>query len=282
MPAHRGVADIYRINVKSARGASLGINAGDGEKLRLRHPVRPPNSAPLEGSPTPRTRERASGGRDHLGGSSAPPIRVAILTDNRLVDEGLQRIIVSEPSFSLAANDNGRALSPVGSPADIVLADVRTEHGVGVSAELRSTGGRPWVILFGAEDDEEWMLKVLKVGVRGILGKGASVEELLQAIHTVHEGQIWARRKVLARIVEAFVTLFQTPPAEEPWPADRLSAREQEIVRHVAQGLSNEEIAERLTISEATVKAHLTSVFQKLGVRGRAQLAALYHRARLQ
>jgi DNA-binding CsgD family transcriptional regulator len=92
----------------------------------------------------------------------------------------------------------------------------------------------------------------------------------------VREGQIWARRQT----IEAWAERIIAGPSEPPRIAALelgLSTREKEVLRHAATGLSNKELAGRLAISEATVKVHLTHIFQKLGVRGRAELAAVYH-----
>lgn len=213
-------------------------------------------------------------------GSSAPPIRIAILTDNRLFDEGLRSLIASDPALALVKKEDMGVTPPLvgDNTADIVLADARMESSLAVCAELWRSGPRPCVIFLGAGDDDEWTLKALKAGARGVLGKEADSELLRAAIRIVHGGQIWARRKTLARIVEEVASPSPAPPATEQWPPGRLSTREEEIVRAVAQGLSNEEIADRLSIREATVKAHLTSIFEKLRVRTRGQLSALYHR----
>ncbi len=242
-------------------GRSLGRSSRRGSQARPAH-------------------ESASSSQSRLQSSSKPPIRIAILTDNRLFDEGLRRIIASDPALRLAKVDGskGTPISLGSDSTDIVLADARMESSLAVCAELRRAGTHPWVIFLGAGDDDEWTLKALKAGARGIMGREAGGELLRAAVRVVHVGQIWARRETLARIVDELASPSRTPPATEQWPPGRLSTREEEIVRAVAQGLSNEEIADRLSISEATVKAHLTSIFQKLRVRTRGRLSALYHR----
>jgi DNA-binding NarL/FixJ family response regulator len=98
----------------------------------------------------------------------------------------------------------------------------------------------------------------------------------VKAIRVVRDGQIWARRQVLEARLER-LSLSVAPAIAESGLEERLSQREQEVFRRAATGLSNKELADALVISEATVKAHLTSIFQKLGVRGRSELAAAYH-----
>jgi len=116
----------------------------------------------------------------------------------------------------------------------------------------------------------------LQAGARGILPKSTTGAEVVRAIHAVHEEQIWASERVVARVVSKLAVLAGVTQAAQAILKERLSRRQREIVHHATNGLSNQEIADRLNISEATVKAHLTHIFLKLGVRDRAQLAARY------
>ena len=102
---------------------------------------------------------------------------------------------------------------------------------------------------------------------------------LLKAVRVVHQGEVWASNRVIALTVAELAALSVNPQVGKLAVRERLSPREQEIVHLVVDGLSNLEAASRLGITEATVKAHLTHIFQKLALRGRAQLAARYHAA---
>jgi DNA-binding NarL/FixJ family response regulator len=159
----------------------------------------------------------------------------------------------------------------------ILLVDAQTRGALEICRELRLNGVRPWVILAGADGHEGWAVEALKTGVRGILPKSASVENLLKAVRVVHQGEVWASNRVIALTVAELAARSVSPGAGKLAFGERLSAREQEIVHLVVDGLSNFEAATRLGITEATVKAHLTHIFQKLALRGRAQLAAHYH-----
>ena len=204
-------------------------------------------------------------------------IRIAILSDDRLLGEGLLRIIAGEPSFVVVGEGDraafGRTLRAAG--PQVLLVDSRMEGALALCAELRREGG-PAVIFMAGQGDDAWGVSALEAGARGILPKSARAEDLVKAVRVVSEGQVWAPRHVLAGWMEHRATASLAVRAGEP-NLERLSDREREVFRHAATGLSNKELAKRLAISQATVKAHLTSIFQKFGLHGRAELAAAYH-----
>ncbi len=211
----------------------------------------------------------------------ACPIRVALVSDSRLLCEGLRRILAADSSLVIVGEAGFAAAREVVDTTSphILLADVRSDGGLALYRGMRRDGARPWMILVRAAADEDWAVRALEAGARGILLETASAEDLIKAIRVVHEGQIWASKTVMARIVEAFASRAGAIHTTERLLAQRLSRREHEIVRHTARGLNNQEVAAQLGISEATVKAHLTHIFGKLRVRDRAQLTALYHRS---
>ncbi|HEU4926397.1 MAG TPA: response regulator transcription factor, partial [Vicinamibacterales bacterium] len=158
---------------------------------------------------------------------------------------------------------------------DICLLDARTRS---VRGDAGSRDGRPYLIVVNAPDDDEWAVDMLGIGVRGILSRDSSGEDLIKAIHVVHEGGLWARRRWLDACVHRAAASRRPLDRQSSFRLDgRLSNREREVFRHAATGAGNKELATLLSISEATVKAHLTRIFQKLGVSGRAELAAAYH-----
>ena len=206
-------------------------------------------------------------------------IRVALLSESALFRSGLRRLLGTDRSVLVVGEVTAppvRELLRSRFP-QILLVDAQIEGALDFCRELRLNGVRPWVILAGADRDERWAVEALKTGARGILSKGATVESLLKAVRVVHQGELWASKRVIALTVEELAARSVNPPVGKLAFGERLSPREREIVQLIVGGLSNLEAANRLGITEATVKAHLTHIFQKLALRGRAQLAARYN-----
>ena len=212
---------------------------------------------------------------------ASPAIRVALVSDSALFRSGLRSILETHAPVTLVGEASAlpaRELMRTGAP-HVLLVDAQVVGALTACAGLRQSGGRPWVILAGADPDEAWAVQALKCGARGILTKSATVEALMKAIRLVHQGQVWASHRVLTLAVEELTARSAGALPVESALQSRLSRREQDIAQLIASGLSNQEVARQLAISEATVKAHLTHIFQKLMLRGRGQLAALYHRS---
>lgn len=211
----------------------------------------------------------------------SPVIRVAVVSDSALFRSGLRSILGVYPAFSLVGEASAlpvRDLVQASAP-HILLVDAQIVGALTVCASLRQNGIRPWVILAGADGDDTWAVHALKAGARGIMAKSATVENLIKAVSLVHQGEVWASHRVLTLAVKELANRPGDAGPTDPAIKSRLSRRELGIAQLIASGLSNQEVASRLDITEATVKAHLTHIFQKLTLRGRGQLAALYHRS---
>src|ERR1700752_2305805 len=133
----------------------------------------------------------------------------------------------------------------------ILLVDAQTAGALEICRELRLNGVRPWVILAGADRDERWAVEALKTGARGILAKSAPVESLVKAIRVVHQGEVWASKRVIALTVEELAARSVNSRVGKLAFRERLSPREQEIVHLIVRGLSNLEAASRLGSTEA-------------------------------
>ena len=207
------------------------------------------------------------------------PTTVAVLSDDRLFAEGLGRILGDDPLVTVIgiADEKPSAGRRQFHGVQVLLVDSRTDGALAAWAALRRPDG-PKAIFVAAPGDDAWSQQALSAGARGVLTRGAAPSDLLQAVRVVHEGGMWAPRRVMAQCIERLSggAPPSRPDLEAPL-AQQLSSREREVFRHAATGLSNKELADRLAISRGTVKAHLTQIFQKLGVNGRSQLAAVYH-----
>jgi DNA-binding NarL/FixJ family response regulator len=213
----------------------------------------------------------------------AARITVAVVDDQRLVREGLLTMLRLTPEVELvgAAGDGLQALALVADkrPA-IVLMDLRMPRCDGVEATRRIREEYPStrVVVLTTYADDESIFGALQAGARGYLTKDAGPEELLRAIQTVNAGQALLDPAVQARLLDRF---GKGPPRPASPAPDGLTPREVEVLGLIAQGLSNRQIQERLSVSEATVKSHVNSILSKAGLRDRAQAVGYAFRNRL-
>lgn len=202
-------------------------------------------------------------------------IQIAVVSDDRLFSDGLVQVLSEQSDFSVTTcRTSELSLAELGRDHHIILVDARYE---GVWMRGRAIPDGAIVIFVGATEDDAWATMVLSAGARGILTRTANRDDLVNAIRIVHSGGIWARRRWLNACVLHIVGASKHRLATLDTVDTRLSRREREVLQHAATGVGNKELADRLSISEATVKVHLTHIFQKLGVPGRAALAAAYH-----
>ncbi|WP_329233016.1 response regulator transcription factor [Streptomyces sp. NBC_00111] len=203
---------------------------------------------------------------------NARVITLLVVDDHPVVRDGLRGMFASAPGFEVlgeaadgvAAVELTAALDP-----DVVLMDLRMPGGGGVAAiaELARLGARSRVLVLTTYDTDSDTLPAIEAGATGYLLKDAPREELFTAVRAAAEGRAVLSPAVASRLISRVRT--PAAPAREP-----LSAREREVLRLVARGTSNREIAAELFISEATVKTHLTHVFAKLGAKDRAAAVA--------
>lgn len=199
-------------------------------------------------------------------------VRIALLSDDRLLCDGVFRILQSEPSFEIITLDAASSGQPA-ADVDLILIDSRLDGAV----ELCAAAEPAAAVLIAAPNDAIWCREALCAGASGVLIKNSGAGELLEAVRVVLDGSVWAPRRVMAACIKHLLAGTVARRAGDARLEQQLSRREREIFRHAAAGLANKELASRFAIGEATVKAHLTRIFQKLGVRGRAELAAVYH-----
>jgi DNA-binding NarL/FixJ family response regulator len=206
------------------------------------------------------------------------PIRILLVDDQRLMREGLRILLELEPDLEIVgeAEDGEAALKLYADlQPGIVLMDVRMPGMDGVEAtwRLREHWPEARIIILTTFDDDEYVFEGLRAGAMGYLLKDVSGHDLAEAVRTVAAGGVLIEPSVARKVVAEFARV--APPARAPdvGLSEPLSEREREILQLLAQGLSNREIADRLSLAQGTVKNYVTTVLQKLGVRDRTQAA---------
>lgn len=202
-------------------------------------------------------------------------IRTLIVDDQPVVRAGIARILSPEDGFEVVAecDDGDEVVEAVCTyRPDLVLMDVRMRHVDGVTAtrRLRSElGDDPPVLVLTTFDDDDALWGALDAGAGGFVLKDATADDIIAAARAVAAGAAWLDPKVAPRVLESFRREVR-PRQLSAAQLDRLTDREQDVLRLMAGGSTNAEIAAQLVVGETTVKSHVGSIFTKLGVRDRA------------
>jgi DNA-binding NarL/FixJ family response regulator len=207
------------------------------------------------------------------------PVRILIADDHPIVRDGLKRLLALEHDLEIAGEacdgrevlDKVRQLAP-----DILLLDLRMPNldGFLTLEALQQSETQTQVIVLTASEDRDEFVHVMKLGARGILLKQSDLDLIVKSIRKVNSGEIWLDSHTTAAVMNQFSKAIPMA-ANGPGPRGHnpLSSREREIVGLIAQGYKNKEMAEKMFISEQTVKNHLHNIFDKLGVSDRLELA---------
>ena len=211
------------------------------------------------------------------------PIRVLLVDDQALVRAGFKMLVDSQPDMEVVgeAGDGGAATALVeAAEADVVLMDVRMPRVDGVEATnaITQRGETPRVIVLTTFDLDEYAFAAIKAGASAFLLKDAPPADLLSAIRSVHSGDAVVAPSTTRRLLEHFAA---AQPSATPPTLAGLTDREVEVLRLIARGRSNTEIATELVLAEATVKTHVGRILAKTGTRDRVQLVVLAYESGL-
>jgi DNA-binding NarL/FixJ family response regulator len=207
---------------------------------------------------------------------SARSIRVLIADDQTLIREGLQMLLGLSPGIEVVgtAIDGEQAIRMVAEcEPDVVLMDLRMPRCDGVEATRRIVRTHPstHVVVLTTYADDESIFGALEAGAMGYLTKDAGAREIQEAIRIVDSGEALLDPVVQRRLIQQVHGRSNRPTSSPTGLPDGLTSREAEVLRLIAEGLNNGEIAQRLVVSEATVKTHINNIFSKAELRDRAQ-----------
>lgn len=202
------------------------------------------------------------------------PIRVFVIDDHVLYRESLVAVLNAEKDLEVVGQGSTvEEIKPrlATSKPDVVLCEVKLtgQGGVDLLREVPSLSPDSRTITLSGSEMEEDVVEAMRRGARGFLDKQTPVELLLKCVRKVHHGEIWLNGRMTEAVFHAFGN--QQPPSKLDGKAE-LSRREIEVIQHVIQGCKNKDIAQKLFISEKTVKNHLSAIFNKLGVSDRLEL----------
>jgi DNA-binding NarL/FixJ family response regulator len=209
-------------------------------------------------------------------------IRVALADDQALVRAGFRMIVESQPDMQIAgeAEDGQHAVELIRRERpDVVLMDIRMPRMDGLAA-TREVAGLTRVVILTTYELDEYVFDALAAGASGFLLKAAPPEDLIRAIRVVASGGALLAPSVTRRLIEEFAKRPE-PSAKKPKELESLTERELEVLREVARGLTNSEIATKLHVSETTIKTHVAHLLDKLDLRDRVQAVILAYEAGL-
>jgi len=211
-------------------------------------------------------------------------IRILIADDQELVRTGFRVVLDAEPDLEVVgeAADGTAALEASAKlEPEVVLMDIRMPNLDGIEATRRIAAGNgsPRVLILTTFDLDDYVYEALRAGASGFLLKDARAEELVHAILTVAAGDALLSPTITRRLIESYTR--RPPPSTQPAPLAELTPRELEVLRLVARGLSNADIARQLVVSDATVKTHVARIFSKLDLHDRAQAVVVAYESGL-
>jgi DNA-binding NarL/FixJ family response regulator len=219
-------------------------------------------------------------------GQGADPIRVLVVDDHALFRRGLQMVLGSEDDIEVVgeASDGAEAISvATETTPDIVLMDVRMPRRGGIDATTAIKDAVPSskIIMLTISDEEADLYDAIKAGAMGYLLKEISIEEVASAVRAVHNGQSLISPSMASKLLTEFASMIKKTDDRQQVPTPRLTDREMEVLKLVAKGLNNRDIAKQLFISENTVKNHIRNILEKLQLHSRMEAVVYAVREKL-
>ncbi|MDT7538130.1 MAG: hypothetical protein QOI82_1715 [Actinomycetota bacterium] len=220
------------------------------------------------------------------GSLSVEPIRVLVVDDHALFRRGLQMVLEQEPDIEVVgeASDGSEAVQKASDTLpDIVLMDVRMPKRGGIDActAIHDAVPSTKIIMLTISDEEADLYDAIKAGAMGYLLKEISIEEVASAIRAVHGGQSLISPSMASKLLTEFASMIKRTDDRQQVPTPRLTDREMEVLKLVAKGLNNRDIAKQLFISENTVKNHIRNILEKLQLHSRMEAVVYAVREKL-
>ncbi|RME48298.1 MAG: DNA-binding response regulator [Chloroflexi bacterium] len=208
---------------------------------------------------------------------TTPPIRILLVDDHTLVRQGIRRLLEDQPDLEVVgeAGDGQEAVAKAAElQPDVILMDIGMPGMNGLEATERIKQQFPdiQVLLLTVHDDEEYLFRALKVGASGYVLKEAETTELMMAIDVAHRGEMFLYPSITRRLVHDYLQRVGEGGPEERQRLDELTERQREVLQLIAEGLTTEEIAEKLVISPYTVQTHRHNIMRKLNLHSRTEL----------
>ena len=214
------------------------------------------------------------------------PIRVLVVDDHALFRRGLEMVLAHEDDIDVVgeAEDGADAVEKaIETTPDIVLMDVRMPRRGGIDActAIKDAVPSSKIIMLTISDEEADLYEALKAGATGYLLKEISIDEVAAAVRAVHGGQSLISPSMDSKLLNEFASMIKRDDERQQVPVPRLTEREMEVLRLVAKGLNNREIAKQLFISENTVKNHIRNILEKLQLHSRMEAVVYAVREKL-
>jgi DNA-binding NarL/FixJ family response regulator len=221
-------------------------------------------------------------------GRETEPIRTMIVDDHALFRRGLEIVLVTEPDIEVVgqASDGAEAVEKAGeSLPDVVLMDVRMPRSSGIQAcrAIKMVAPSARIVILTMSDEEDDLFEAIKAGASGYLLKDIPLDEVAEAVRAVHGGQSLISPSMAGKLLTEFATLARRDDTEPPQelPPPKLTDREMQVLKLVARGMNNRDIAKELFISDNTVKNHVRNILEKLQIHSRMEAVMVAVREKL-